>query len=86
MAPWGGRPVCDASCSSEARRRGHGGRGRGSGPPYLFTLSESPQRATAELPPLQARGVLPGGQDDQQGLLRQSNGGASHRDGGEGQS
>lgn len=47
-------------------------------------LSEGPQGAAAELSSLQTGGVLSGGENDQQGVICQSDGGATHRHGGEG--
>ncbi len=98
MATWGPGPVRDASCSSEACSGGHGGRGRGrrrarrvpvgshgTGPGAAASaLSEGPQGAAAELPPLQTGGLLSGGENDQQRVVCQSDGGATHRDGGKG--
>lgn len=98
MATWGPGPVRDASCSSEARSGGHGGGGKGrrrarrvpvgshgAGPRAAASaLPEGPQGAAAKLPPLQTGGVLSGGEDDQQGLVCQSDGGAAHRHGGKG--
>lgn len=50
-----------------------------------FSLSEGPQGAAAGFSPLQAGGIVPGGKNDQQGLLCQSDGGATHWHGGKGQ-